>query len=113
MPTTILFLLHMIFRIVSSAIRLTFGLVRFMARLALKLAWCTVVLATVLSLIAVLLAAALALSEDRDALLETTYTGLGVFSPTKTFIPTKTLSEGVSFAKVRFSINYFHTYSNQ
>ncbi len=112
-PSTIFFLLRSVLHLFGSSIRITFGLVRFLARLALKLAWCTVVLATVLSLIAVLLAAALALSEDRDALLETTYTGLGVFSPTKTFIPTKTLSEGVSFAKVRFSINYLHTYSNQ
>ncbi len=76
-PSTIFFLLRSVLHLFGSSIRITFGLVRFLARLALKLAWCTVVLATVLSLIAVLLAAALALSEDRDALLETTYTGLG------------------------------------
>ncbi len=84
-----------------SSVRLAFKVAYFLIRLAVNLVWYTILFAAVLSLFIVLLAVALGLSYDRAALLETIYTGIGVFSPTKT------LSDGVAFVSVSYTLLYF------
>lgn len=82
------------FKLLFSGTRFAAKIILYTIRLAIKLVWYTICFASGLSLLHVVLAIALYHSDDYEAILQTMYTGVGVFSPTKS------LSEGVAFIKV-------------